>query len=77
MTLIVSTLPKALDFEQWLVGWLFGISILVGYFTPNPIHTQISKKFVRKILNKTELICLFTVKWFHIFLSNTNNSIYC
>ena len=27
------------------------------------------------ILNKPELICLLTVKWFQVFLCNTNNSI--
>ena len=27
-------------------------------------------------LNEPEVICLHTVKWFHVFLSNTNNSIY-
>ena len=26
-------------------------------------------------LNGTEIICLHTVKWFQVFLSNTNNSI--
>ena len=27
-------------------------------------------------LNKPELVCLHTVKWFQVFLPNTNNSIY-
>ena len=30
--------------------------------------------FAGKILNKIKLICLYTVKWLQVFLSNTNNS---
>ena len=33
--------------------------------------------FVDIFLNKTELIFLNTVKWFQVFLSNINISIYC
>ena len=29
-----------------------------------------------QFLNKPELICLLTVKWFQVLLCNTNNSIY-
>ena len=25
----------------WLVSWVYGISILVGYLIPNPIYTYI------------------------------------
>ena len=32
--------------------------------------------FVTLFLNKLELICLHTVKWFQVLLSNTNNSIW-
>ena len=32
--------------------------------------------FVVNILNKPELICLHTVKWFQSLISNGNNSIY-
>ena len=28
-------------------------------------------------LNKSEIIFLHTVKWFHLFVSNIDNSIYC
>ena len=31
-------------------------------------------KFIGKILNEPELICLLSVKWFQVLLSNTNNS---
>ena len=30
----------------------------------------------KTFLNESELIFLHTVKWFHLFLSNTNNAIY-
>ena len=61
-------------------GLVYGISTIVGYFMPNP--------FIRYILNiwflntfrgehfLTNLSSFFhAVKWFHLFLSNTNNSI--
>ena len=28
------------------------------------------------LLKEPELICLYTIKWFQVFLSNTNNSIH-
>ena len=42
------------------------------------IKNMISKHILWIIfLNETGFIFLHTVKWFHLFLSNTNNSIYC
>ena len=32
--------------------------------------------YITLFLNKQELICLHTVKWFHLLLINTNNSIW-
>ena len=43
-----------------LVGWCFNILTLMGYL----IYIWFG-----------ELICLYTVKWFQVFQSNTNNSI--
>ena len=48
--------------------------------TPSPEYIYmyiwfINKYFVGYILNKTELICLHTVKLFQVLLSNSNNSI--
>ena len=42
---------------------------------PNPVHKFLNEYFVGSILNKEELICLHTVEWFQVFLSNTNDSI--
>ena len=49
-------------------GWVgfYGISTIVGYLIPNPVGNF--------ILDELELPCLRTVKWFEVFLSNTNNS---
>ena len=67
-----------------LVGWLvvfFSISTLVGYLMPNPLYTFVLNRIYKWIfwrqhfLNKPELICLHTVKWFQVLLSNTYNSI--
>ena len=37
---------------------------------------MISKHILLTFLNEPELILFPTVKWFHLFLFNTNNSIY-
>ena len=31
---------------------------------------------LEEIFNESELICVHTVKWFHVLLSDTNNFIY-
>ena len=61
--------------------WFYGILTIVGYIMPNPFYTYISniwylKHFVNKIFKRACVHFLHTVKWFHLFLSNMNNSIY-
>ena len=62
--------------------WFYGILTLIGYLMPNLFHTYILQiGFLKHILlitflNEPELIFLHTVKWFHLSLSSTNNSIY-
>ena len=63
--------------------WYYGISTIVGYQMQNPLYTYIldikdfkSFFFVDKFLTEPKLILLYTVKWFQVFLLNTNNSIY-
>ena len=62
--------------------WFYGISTIVGYLMPNPFYTYkiyVICKHILQItfLNEPELIFfLHVVKWFHLFLSNMNNSIY-
>ena len=41
----------------------------------NTIDREMDEYFVDNILNKPELIVLYTGKLFQVFLSNTNNSI--
>ena len=36
---------------------------------------QVNSLLVTLFLNKPELICFYTVKWFQILISNTNSSI--
>ena len=60
----------------------YGISIIFGYLRPNIVSTYIlniydlSTHFVDTFLNEPGFILLYTVKWFEVFLSNTNISIY-
>ena len=59
-----------------LVGF-HGISTLEDYLIPNPVYTLIklvNELFVGNTLNKPEFICLHTVKWFQVLISNNNNS---
>ena len=63
----------------WLVGFA-SISTLVGYLMPNSVFTYIkleisNELFVDNILIKPGLICLHTVIWFQVLLSNINNSV--
>ena len=66
------------------LGGFFGISTIVGYLMPNPLYTCIlniydlvyKPHFVDTSLNEPEIILLYSVKWFQIFLSNSNISIY-
>ena len=45
-------------------------------FSAKSCSYMICKRIVCKyLLNESELICSYTVKWFQVFLSNTNNSI--
>ena len=60
--------------------WFYGISTIIGYLMPNPFYTYILNMISKHILwitslNEPDLIFLHTVKWFHLFLSNMNNSI--
>ena len=64
----------------WLV-WFFGISTFVGHLMPSPFYTYKSKiwflnTYFRYIFKWAWAHFFHTVKWFHLFLSNTNNSIY-
>ena len=62
------------------LGFFHGISTIIGYLmqillTHN--NYMISKHILLiTFLNKLELTCFHTIKWFHLFQSNTNNSIY-
>ena len=72
-----------------LFGLILCISTIVGYLMLNPIYTYISNIYDFILFNfmhinycwlfnanEPELILFQTVKWFSLFLSNTNNSIY-
>ena len=58
-----------------------GVTTPVDYLMRKSLYTYI-KYMIRKIvlkttfLNEPEIICLHTVKGFHVFLSNANNSVY-
>ena len=49
-----------------------------GYLMPNPTYTYIiwkwNRMFVVLFQNDEELISLHRVKWYQVFLSNSNNS---
>ena len=67
---------------KWLLRWLVGfyrISTLVGLIPNHFGYIKyilfVNETFVGNILNQTELICLHTVNFFHILLSNINISI--
>ena len=64
--------------------WFYGISTLIDYLIPNPVYIYIyiypdiwfvNEYFVGNILNKTDLICLHTVKWFQVLVCYTINSV--
>ena len=60
--------------------WFYNISTIVGYLTPNPIYVYILNMISKHIsqitfLNDPELI-FHSVKWFILFISNTNICIY-
>ena len=62
-----------------LVGF-YGISTIVGYLMPNPFYTCILNIWFQIHfidLSDPELIFFHIVKWFHLLLSNMNNSIHC
>ena len=82
LTIVGYLMPYPLyTYIKYIVGF-HDISTLVGYLKTNPIFTYIlnvydlQTHFVDTFLNKPELILLYTVKWFQVFLSNTNISIY-
>ena len=54
------------------------LSIILCQILFLPIYQiyMICKHFVDNILNVHRLILLYPVKWFQVFLSYTNNSIY-
>ena len=67
--------------------WFYGISTTIGYLNPNSfiyiyIYIYIYSIYdflthlVDNIFERTWAHFLPTVKWFHLFLSNTNNSIH-
>ena len=60
--------------------WFYGISTFVGYFVPNRFYTYIltiiKSSFLENVFSEPERIFSHTVKWFHLFQSNTNNSLY-
>ena len=72
------------DFRLVWFGWVgfYGIPTLDDYLMPNPVYIYIYilniydflTHFVDTFLNK--LILLYAVKWFKLFLYNTNISIY-
>ena len=56
--------------------WFYGISTIVGYVMPNPFYTYMKYMISKLILlitylNKTELIILHTIKWFHLISNNS------
>ena len=65
-----------------LIGF-YGISTIIGYLMSNPVFTytpntyDLKSHFVDTFLNESELILLYIVQWFQVFLSNMNISIYC
>ena len=55
----------------------YSISTLMGNLMPNPVYIYdflASHMLVTLSLNEPELICLHTVKWFQVLLSNTKKS---
>ena len=67
---------------MFISAWFYGLLIIVGHLMPNPVYTYILNmigKHIRLVtfLKEPKLIFfLHTVKWFQVFLSNMNNSIY-
>ena len=64
--------------DHWVwFGWVFmAYQLLKVYLIPNPFYTYILDiLFLNIFLNEPGLIFWHTVKWFHLFLSNTKNSI--
>ena len=62
-----------------LVGF-YDISTIVGYLMPSPLYTYIKYMICKQILlitflEELELFFAHMVKWFQVFLCNTNNSI--
>ena len=63
------------------LAWFYGTSFIVGYLMSNIflyiyIKYMISKHILKIIfLNEPEVISFRTVKWFHLFQSNIDNSI--
>ena len=53
--------------------WFNGISTIVGHLMPNPFYTYILNIWL--IFQNEPLLIFFTVKWFHLFLSNTNTQL--
>ena len=80
---IVSIRYEYLKPFNWvLVGWVLCLmNTCVLFNDKSCLSTNIKPicfvniYFVGNILNKPELICLYTVKWFQVLLCNTNNSI--
>ena len=61
------------DFTLWYIH-LFG---LYFFLQPSYIYIYIwFVNFVDSILSESEFICFHTVKWFQVYLSNANNSIW-
>ena len=63
----------------WL-ALVYDTSTIVGYLKPNPVFKYIVNMICKHIfqitfLNKSELILLYSVKWFQVFLCNSNNVI--
>ena len=74
-------------FFVWNSVWFdlirfYGISTTFGYLMPNPIYTytlniyDLEAHFVDDIFEQDWAHFLCPVKWFRVFLSNTNNSLY-
>ena len=51
-----------------------GIPTIINYLMPNPFNTYILNRWLI-FLNEPELSFFLSVKWFHLFLSNTNTQL--
>ena len=64
-----------------ILVWFYGTSTIKGYLMPNAFYGYISDiydlstHFVDNIFKWVWAHFLHTVKWFHLFVSNMNNSI--